>query len=74
MALRLFLLALGTILALSAFGLWVTESRGGPETDAASFYLLAVGIALAMVVVGGLAFMFTRRTRPRDPADPAGSS
>jgi hypothetical protein len=60
---RLFLLALVALAALSAFGLWVTESSGGPETDVASFYLLALGIGLAAAVVGGLVFMFTRRDR-----------
>ena len=68
MAKRIFLLAVATILALSAFGLWVTETRGD-ETDLASFYLLAVGVALAAVIVGGVVFMFTRRDRYGDPGD-----
>lgn len=63
MAKRLLLLALPTLVALMAFGLWVTESPGGPETDVASFYLLALAIGLGVAVVGGIAFMFTRRDR-----------
>jgi hypothetical protein len=62
---RIFLMAVATILMLSAFGLWVTETRGD-ETDLASFYLLAVMIALAAVIAGGVSFMFTRRDRYAD--------
>jgi hypothetical protein len=69
MAKRLLLLALPTLAALAAFGLWVTESSGGPETDVASFYLLALAIGLVAAVVGGVAFMFTRRDRGRSRAD-----
>jgi hypothetical protein len=53
------------LVVLAAAGLLITETPGGPETDAASYYLLAVGIGLVALILGGIAFMFTRRDRGR---------
>jgi hypothetical protein len=49
---------------LCALGLWVTESSGGPETRAGSFYLAAAGIGVLAFVVAGVLLTLARRRRP----------
>jgi hypothetical protein len=56
MAKRFFGVAVLLILALSAFGLWVTEGDHGRETAAGTAYPIAVGVSLLIVSVGGVAF------------------
>jgi hypothetical protein len=52
MAKRFFGVAVLLILALSAFGLWVTEGDHGRETAAGTAYPIAVGVSLLIVSVG----------------------
>jgi hypothetical protein len=63
MAKRLIFLSVLVVLALSALGLVVTESSGGPETEGAAFYLVAVGVALVAVTGAGLVYARGRRGR-----------
>jgi hypothetical protein len=63
MAKRFFGVAVLVILALSTFGLWVTEGDHGRETGAGTAYLIAVGVSLLIVSVGGVAFTLARRVR-----------
>jgi hypothetical protein len=53
MAKRFFGVAVLVILALSAFGLWVTEGDHGRETAVGTAYLIAVGVSLLIVCWGG---------------------
>src|SRR3954452_20227561 len=68
MAKRVFAVAVAVILALSAFGLWVTEGDHGRETGAGTAYLIAVGVSLLIVSVGGVAFTLARGARAPDGA------
>jgi hypothetical protein len=63
MAKRFFGVAVLVILALSTFGLWVTEGDHGRETGAGTAYLIAVGVSLLIVSVGGVAFTLARGVR-----------
>jgi hypothetical protein len=61
---RLILLSVVLVVGLCALGLWVTESSGGPETRAGSFYLAAAGIGVLAFVVAGVLLTLARRRRP----------
>jgi hypothetical protein len=65
MAKRFFGVAVLLILALSAFGLWVTEGDHGRETAAGTAYPIAVGVSLLIVSVGGVAFTLLGVPVPR---------
>src|SRR5829696_417829 len=73
MAKRFFGVAVLVILALSALGLWVTEGDHGRETGAGTAYLIAVGVSLLVVSVGGVAFTLASGARVPGAAE-AGAS
>jgi hypothetical protein len=74
MAKRFFGVAVLLILALSAFGLWVTEGDHGRETAAGTAYPIAVGVSLLIVSVGGVAFTLLGVPVPRGAPEAGGRS